>query len=72
MIKEENKRLKMDKNDIIIGQQKFTSGQYLQSELLLHVRPFPFNAHYMLRKDTSGKIKAMFLGPPDKNRPKQI
>jgi hypothetical protein len=35
-------------------------------------RPFAFNAHYMLRKNSSGKIKVMFLGPPNKNRPKQI
>ena len=37
-----------------------------------HVRPFAFNAHYMLRNDSSGKMKVMFLGPPNKNRPKQI
>ena len=37
-----------------------------------HARPFAFNAHYMLRKDSSGKMKVMFLGPPNKNRPKQI
>ena len=37
-----------------------------------HARPFAFNAHYMLRKDTSGKARVMFLGPPNKNRPKQI
>jgi hypothetical protein len=37
-----------------------------------HARPFAFNAHYMLRKDPSGKIKVMFLGPPNKNRPKKI
>ena len=35
-------------------------------------RPFAFNAHYMLRKDTNGKMKVMFLGPPNKNRPKKI
>ena len=28
-----------------------------------HARPFAFNAHYMLRKDSSGKMKVMFLGP---------
>ena len=33
-----------------------------------HARPFAFNAHYMLRKDSSGKMKVMFLGPPNKNR----
>jgi hypothetical protein len=37
-----------------------------------HARPFIFNAHYILRNDSSGKMKVMFLGPPDKNRPKQI
>ena len=37
-----------------------------------HARPFAFNAQYMLRKDSSGKMKIMFLGPPNKNRPKQI
>jgi hypothetical protein len=37
-----------------------------------HARPFSFNAHYMLRKDSSEKMKIMFLGPPNKNRPKQI
>jgi hypothetical protein len=37
-----------------------------------HARPFAFNAHYMLRKDFSGKMKFMFLGPPNKNRPKKI
>ena len=29
-----------------------------------HARPFAFNAHYMLRNDSSGKMKVMFLGPP--------
>jgi hypothetical protein len=37
-----------------------------------HARPFAFNAHYMLRKDSSGKMKVMFLGPSNKNRPKKI
>jgi hypothetical protein len=37
-----------------------------------HARPFAFNAHYMLRKDSSEKMKVMFLGPPNKNRPKRI
>ena len=37
-----------------------------------HARPFAFNAHYMLRKDSSGKIKVMLLVPPNKNRPKKI
>jgi len=37
-----------------------------------HARPFAFNAHYMLRKDSSGKMKVMFVGPPNKNRPKKI
>ena len=33
---------------------------------------FAFNAHYMLTKDSSEKMKVMFLGPPNKNRPKKI
>ena len=33
---------------------------------------FAFNAHYMLRKDSSRKMKVMFLEPPNKNRPKKI
>jgi hypothetical protein len=37
-----------------------------------HARPFAFNTHYMLRNDSSGKMKVMFLGPPNKNRRKQI
>jgi len=37
-----------------------------------HARPFAFNAHYMLRNDSSGKMKVMFLGPPNKNRLKKI
>ena len=43
-----------------------------QQPLPKHARPFAFNAHYMLRKDSSGKMKVMFLGPPNKNRPKKI
>ena len=39
---------------------------------LLVLDPFAFNAHYMLRKDSSGKMKVMFLGPPNKNRSKKI
>jgi hypothetical protein len=42
------------------------------THLLKHARPFAFNAHYMLWKGTSRKVKAMFLGPPIKNRPKKI
>jgi hypothetical protein len=37
-----------------------------------HSRPFAFNAHYLLRKDTSGKVKITLLGPPNKSRPKRI
>jgi hypothetical protein len=37
-----------------------------------HSRPFAFNAHYLLRKDTSEKVKVTFLGPPNKSRPKKI
>ena len=36
-----------------------------------HARPFTFNAHYMLRNDLNGKLKVMFLGHPNKNRPKK-
>ena len=132
-LKEENKKHKLEKEHLKIGLSKFTRGQYLQSELLMntvikmdrsgigylahqekkaqvqhqqqhkskpmpkrcvdcgqeghfahecqtpppqplpkHARPFAFNAHYMLRKDSSGKMKVMFLGPPNKNRPKKI
>ena len=35
-----------------------------------HAIPFAFNAHYILRKDSSGKMKVMFLGPLNKNRHK--
>ena len=124
-LKEENKKLKLEKEHLKTGLSKFTRGQYLQSELLMntmmkmdrsgigylanqekkaqaqhqqqykskpkpkrcfecgqeghfthecqtplpqplpkHARPFAFNAHYMLRKDSSGKMKVMFLGPP--------
>ena len=130
-LKEENKKLKLEKEHLKTGLSKFTRGQHLQNELLMntimkmdrsgigylahqekkaqaqqqqhkskpkpkkyfecgqghfahecqtpppqplskHARPFAFNAHYMLRKDSSGKIKVMFLGPPNKNRPKRI
>ena len=37
-----------------------------------HAKPFAFNAHNMLRKDSSRKMKVMFLGPPNKSRPKKI
>ena len=130
-LKEENKKLKLEKEHLKTGLSKFTRGQYLQSELLMntvmmmdrsgigylanqekkaqaqhqqqhkskpkpkpkrcfecgqeghfshecqtpppqplpkHARPFAFNAHYMLRKDSSEKLKVMFLGPPNKNR----
>jgi hypothetical protein len=40
--------------------------------LLKHSRHFPFNAHYVLRKVTSGKVKVSFLGPPNESRPKKI
>ena len=132
-LREENKKLKLEKEHFKTGLSKFTRGQYLQSELLMntmmkmdrsgigflanqekktqaqhhqqykskpkpkryfecgqegyfaheyeapppqplpkHARPFAFNAHYILRKDSSGKMKVMFLGPPNKNRSKQI
>ena len=112
-LKEENKKLKLEKEHLKIGLSKFTRGKYLQSELLMntvmkmdrsgirymankkkkaqaqqqqqkpkpkkyfecgqdghfahecqtpppqplpkHARHFAFNAHYMLRKDSSGK-----------------
>ena len=44
----------------------------LTQPLPKHARPFAFNAYYMLRKDSSGKMKFMFLGPSNKNRPKKI
>ena len=131
-LKEENKKLKLEKEHLKIGLSKFTRGKHLQSELLMntimkmdrsgigylanqekkaqaqqqqyksklkpkryfecgqeghfayecqtappqplpkHATPFTFNVHYMLRKDSSGKMKVMFLGPPNKNRPKKI
>ncbi|XP_066334301.1 uncharacterized protein [Miscanthus floridulus] len=37
-----------------------------------HTRPFAYNAHYILRKNAKGKAEVKFLGPPNKNRPKQI
>jgi hypothetical protein len=37
-----------------------------------HSRPFAFNAHYVLRKVSNGKVKVTFLGPPSKSRPRQI
>lgn len=33
---------------------------------------FAFDAYYLKIKDTSGMVKAMLLGPPNKNRPKII
>ena len=38
----------------------------------MHARPFAYNAHFIIRKNAKGKAEAMFLGPPNKNRPKQI
>jgi len=37
-----------------------------------HARPFAFNAHYIVRKDKSGKVKVSFIEPPNKQRPKKI
>ena len=37
-----------------------------------HARPFAFNAHYIVRKDNSGKVKVSLMGPPNKQRPKKI
>jgi hypothetical protein len=40
--------------------------------LPMHARPFAYNAHFIIRKNAKGKAEAMFLGPPNKNMPKQI
>jgi hypothetical protein len=37
-----------------------------------HSRPFAFNTYYVLRKVANGKVKIIFLGPPNKSRPKQV
>jgi len=141
-LKEENKKLKLEKTHLTTGLYKFTKGHNLQSELLMntmmksdkcgigfkatqvkkakaqqqaqhqaqyqaqhqykpkpksrrcfecgqghfahdcktpspqplpkHTRLFAYNAHYVVRKNAKGKAKVMFLGPPNKNRPKQI
>jgi hypothetical protein len=44
----------------------------LSTLLPKHLRPFAFNADYLIRKYTSGKVKVMFLGPPNKNRSNDI
>jgi hypothetical protein len=36
-----------------------------------HLRPFAFNAHYVLRKVANGKVKEKNLGPPNKSRSRQ-
>jgi hypothetical protein len=36
-----------------------------------HLRPFAFNAHYVLRKVANGKVKVKILGPPNKSRSRQ-
>jgi hypothetical protein len=54
------------------GQFAHESNTSPPTPLPKHAIPFAFNAHYMLRKDTSGKVKVMFIGPPNKNRSKQI
>jgi hypothetical protein len=33
---------------------------------------FAFDAYYLKIKNTNGMVKAMLLGPPNKNRPKII
>ena len=37
--------------------------------LPMHARPFAYDAYFIIRKNTKGKAEAMFLGPPNKNRP---
>ena len=37
-----------------------------------HTRPFTYNAHYLIKKDAKGKPLVVFLGPPSKNRPRNI
>ena len=67
--------MKIDRSGIgfLANQEKKVEAQYQQYKSKpKHARPFAFNAHYMLRKDSSGKMKIMFLGPPNKNRPKKI
>ena len=38
----------------------------------MHARPFAYNAHFIIRNNAKGKAEAMFLGLPNKNRPKKI
>jgi hypothetical protein len=129
-LREEIKKLKLDKNQLAMSLQKFNKDQYLQNDILVntvmkvdkncikyksfvekkennqnkpkqvskpikcfqcgkgyfahnckatpptslpkHSRPFAFNVHYLLRKDTSGKVKVTFLGPLNKSKPKNI
>ena len=40
--------------------------------LPMHARPFAYNAHFIIRNNAKGKAEAMFLGLPNKNRPKKI
>ena len=135
MLREENKRLKIEKTHLTIGLYKFTKGHNLESGLLMntvmkndkcgigfkankekkakaqyqaqhqhkpkpkpkrciecgqeghfahdcktpppqplpkHARLFAFNAHYVVRQDTKRRPQVVFLGPPNKNRPRQI
>jgi len=37
-----------------------------------HARPFAFNAHYIVRKVKSGKVKVSFMGLLNKQSPKKI
>jgi hypothetical protein len=130
-LRDEVKKLKLEKECLATSVQKFNKGQYLQNELLMntamknnksgigyisfvqkkatsqykakqtpkpikcyecgkeghfahnckatpptplpkHLRPFSFNAHYVLRKVANAKVKVTCVGPPSKSRPRQI
>jgi hypothetical protein len=59
--------LSVEKRDTLL-----TTAKPPSTLLPKHSRPFVFNAHYLLRKDTSGKVKVTILSPPNKSRPKKI
>jgi hypothetical protein len=37
-----------------------------------HLRPFAFNAHYVLQRNSKGVVKARFLGKKDESRPNKL
>ena len=37
-----------------------------------HLRAFAFNAHYVLKRGTNGKVKAHFMGKKDNNKPMKL